>query len=338
MSMPQRKYLSEFAVSLCTSQWLAAPSDQLASGGVMRSPEKEISEMCHIYLICKKPAFTYDPDTFTYDKGRVKGDLIYRVMGVPKRIPFNIPFTLYDGAKDVRLAPYPHREFETFDADGNPVRYYPAYMMCRTLEASGMDLPDELKDYEVLYVGQAYADGRRNAFDRLKNHSTMQKILAETHYNMPDDQIWVLTFVYEPYVTMMMFDGRSESAIRGEEDDARFVSTVENPLTKHEQICLAEAGLIRYFQPTYNKIYRDSFPSSELEILRACYERDFSALSVEIDTSELGWRIYSKSAKPSSHHIAKFDLFEQNERLSFFAMTAESRNADVIGPKTRHQV
>lgn len=332
MSEAQRKYLSEFAVSLFTSGWLAAPSDQLASDGEMPPAEKSISEQCHIYLICRKPSFAYDSNTFSFDGKSVSGHLIYKVRGEQRRIAFETPFELYDGGKSVKLAPYPHREFETFDANGGPVRYYPAYMMLRTLEVSGAVIPNELRSYQVLYVGQAYADGRRNAFDRIKSHATMQRILADTHYQFPDDQIWILAFVYEPYITMMMFDGRSTSAIRGPEDDARFVDIQKNPLSKREQICLAEAGLIRYFQPPYNKIYRDSFPSSDLGVLRGCYERDFSGLAVEIDTSELGWSLYSESVRPSDHHLAKFDLFEKDERLSFFAMNADSRHPDVIGP------
>ena len=333
MNQPKRKFLSEFSVSLFTSQWLAVTADQLATEGVMPETEKTIAERCHIYLICRRPSFCFDPNTFKFDKGHVTGHLTYKISGRERRLPFRLEFPLLDGGKDIRLTPYPHREFQTIDDKGDVVRYVPAYMVFGALEAKGeFQVSKKLKGLEVIYVGQAYADGKRNAFDRLKSHSTMQKILATAHYNAPDDQIWVLTFVYEPHRILLLFDGRSETAIRGAEDEARFVSIKENPLSQHEEICLAEAGLIRYFQPKYNKIYKESFPCSDLEILKACYDRDFSGLSVEIDTEEIGWPLYSESVSPSTHHIAICDLHDPGERLSFFALDASSQIPGVVGP------
>lgn len=133
-----------------------------------------------------------------------------------------------------------------------------------------------------------------------------------------------------------MFDGRAKSPIKGERDEARFVSILENPLTQHQQICLAEAGLIRYFQPEYNEIYKESFPASDLKILSECYSLDFSALAVEINTEELRFNLYSKRVRAKNHHIANFDLINPSERLSFFSLEGQSENtafrADIIPP------
>ena len=125
------------------------------------------------------------------------------------------------------------------------------------------------------------------------------------------------------------FDGIDKKAIRDQRDTERFISILDNLLSEHEQICLAEAALIRYFKPAYNEIYKASFPASDQTILKNCYERDFSALITEIDTEELGLYLYSPTIKPAEHHIAQFDLVDPRMRRSFF--TFISRDGDVLG-------
>ena len=102
-------------------------------------------------------------------------------------------------------------------------------------------------------------------------------------------------------------DGRAKEAIRDERDQKRFISIIDNPLKKGQQISLAEAALIRYFQPKYNTIYKKKFPSRELKVLSQCYEYDFSALAVEINTDELRLSLYSDTVRPAMHHIANID-------------------------------
>jgi hypothetical protein len=118
-----------------------------------------------------------------------------------------------------------------------------------------------------------------------------------------------------------MMNGMVEAQKSNDEDSARFYSIIENPLTDHQQICLVEAALIRYFGPRYNVIYRDSFPSRSHKILAECYCLDFSALIVEIDTEELYFSLYSDHAVASQHHICQIDLVADEERQSFFCFS-----------------
>lgn len=277
---------------------------------------KEIADCCHIYIICKMPSLSFSKESFSYQDNVIKGQVTYRINGDKREIPFQDTFPLLDGATRLALSDYPHREIQTFNNDGELVRYFPASAWCFFNQ---MHLNNsELSNLEVLYVGQAYGDGNRTAFDRLQSHSTLQKILADIQYSSPDSEAYVLTFEYVPYRVITQMDGRSDAEEKGQKDTERFYSIVDNPLTDHQQICLAEAGLIRYFQPKYNAIYKENFPSQKHKILEKCYKLDFSALIVEINTEELCFSLFSENVPANSHHIAQIDLINYEDRWGFF--------------------
>jgi hypothetical protein len=329
----KRRFLSEFCANLCTSNWLMIPSDQINADGEMGEEEAEISKRCHIYLICRRPATSYVKDSLTYEDGRLKVKIAYKVGGEEHTIDFDNLYPLLDDAVTLSITDYPHREIKTFDADGNEVRRVPA----NTLSV-GLISDHLLKQLEVLYVGQAFGNGSRTAHERLKSHSTLQKILAEGSYKYPDSEISVLTFEYEPYRLIMSFDGRSEGTISDERDKKRFYSIQDNPLTVKKQIGLAEAALIRYFQPEYNVIFKIKFPSPKVKLLQKCFELDFSGLCVEINTDELGFKLYSETRPAKMHHISNIDLVNDESRASFFYMAGRDGGVvkmnDVIDSKT----
>lgn len=310
--LPQRKFLSEFAVSLFSASWLMITPDQLMSDGEIRAEDKQIIEGCHIYLICRRPAQRFNPDDFKFEDGRISGSLIYRIEGGEIRTPFEWPFELYDGAVRVQLT-YPYRKIATISPEGKIERYLPA----NALSLWGAVHDERLRQFEVLYVGQAFGDGSRDAFTRLRSHTTLQKILANTVAEYPDDEVMIFTFKYDPYRVLASFDGRTKGTISGEEDERRYSKLFHGGLSEKQQVCLAEAGLIRYFQPKYNKIYRDSFPAADQKVLNECYLMDFSALVVEIDTEYYRVSLYSEATFPAEHHTARFNLVDPRTRWGF---------------------
>jgi hypothetical protein len=332
MSVPDRKYLSEFAVSLFSARIIGITPSELMSGKEAEGEALEISNSCHIYLICRRPSSSYDPDSFSFDGKSAKGKVNYKLKGKALSADFNFPFQLSDGAVGARISSYPHRDIETYAKDGKMIRHVPSSMLSIS---PALDTAC-FRELEVLYVGQAYADGKRSAIDRLKSHSTLQKILADTQHNLPDDELILLAFEYPQYRVISSFDGIDKTAIRDESDSKRFLSILDNPLTQHQQICLAEAGLIRYFQPQYNATYKASFPAEDQKLLNQCYELDFSALIVEIDTEDLDLGLYSPSVAVDSHHIVQFDLVDPTKRRSFFTFVDREGKAlelpDVIPP------
>jgi hypothetical protein len=205
-----------------------------------------------------------------------------------------------------------------FDANGKAFEdlYWPANLISMHAEVED----PSLREFEVVYVGQAFGDGTRSAFERLRSHSTLQRILAESAARRPDDELMLFLFKYEPYRTFVSMDGITKEGLKGDEDKEHYVNILENPLSEKQQIGLAEAGLIRYFAPEYNEIYKDSFPHERLKILDDCYKLDFAGLVVEIDTEDVRAPIWSTAAGKGVHHIAQFDLHNPETRRSFFSI------------------
>lgn len=316
MEESKKLYLSEFAVSLYSARWLMMSANQFMTGGEMEADVQDVANNCHIYLICKSPAISFSKDSLVYESGNLSVTANYRVEGELREQDFSFQFPLLDGATEVKLSKYPHREILALDSAGAKVRYLPASTVAI---GSGWHLNNpDLRNLEVLYVGQAFGDGTRTAFERLKSHSTLQKILAQAQYESPDSEVQILTFEYAQYRIIHQMDGRAGNVISDYRDMDRFRSIQDNLLSEYEQICLVEAALIRYFQPRYNAIYKDSFPDDRHKILEGCYNLDFSGLIVEINTDELSFCLFSEVVSPRDHHVCQIDLLDPEKRWGFF--------------------
>lgn len=182
---------------------------------------------------------------------------------------------------------------------------------------------------EVLYVGQGYGEeGERLALDRLCSHSTLQRILADTLHENPDQELLLLLYRYEHYRKILSSEGdfSATPTATEEEESLNFYNVQEAEFARKNRVSLAEAALIRYFEPKYNKIYKTTFPSPKHKIIEELIRKDFSGLSVEIDTSNIRAKLVSGCTKPSNclfskkHpfvHIANIPLYSTEERESF---------------------
>ncbi|HDK6052201.1 TPA: hypothetical protein M4243_003246 [Klebsiella variicola] len=298
--------------------------EQLHADGKMRAEHQDIADNSHIYLICKRPKATCDKEQPVIKDGIVSGRVFSRVKGEAIVSEYRFPFEFEEDEVNLVVADYPHRKIQTIKSDGSWERYWPSDLLALY---TGDEIYYKL---EVLYVGQAFAEGRRTAIERLKNHSTLQKILAETMSDYPDDQVFIFTLVYDDYVLFSSMDGRDKDSIAGEQDDSRLKSIIHNHLSKKEIICLAEAGLIRYFQPKYNAIYRESFPSSDQKILAGCFNLDFSGLTVEVELNDSHFKLYSDKVISKYHHLAAFNLADEEERLGFFTLSDGVKTLNIL--------
>jgi hypothetical protein len=178
-----------------------------------------------------------------------------------------------------------------------------------------------VQDFEVLYIGQAFGeDGSRNAIDRLKKHETLQKIAVKgipSNYNL---YLFLLEILpANRLITMFNPWAKTKDNSGKRIDDGldKLFNTNEA-----ERTTLYEASLIRYFQPNFNKEFKNSFPSTNMKILSDCYAKDFSAIIAEIIFDGLPFRLYTNAVPPKDYHIAKHDLHTDAARQVFF--TAQS--------------
>lgn len=172
----------------------------------------------------------------------------------------------------------------------------------------------------VLYIGQAYGtSGERSALTRLKSHSTLQEIHiieAEEGYSIEvlflniEKQAKILT-LFNPFAKE--HDDIAKQRINNGIDKLYETSEIE-------LISLYEAGYIRYFSPKYNKIFKESFPSTNLKILQDCYEKDFGGLALELYFDELPilYSEYLLSKKPNIFNIVQYNLNNSEDRKMFF--------------------
>lgn len=280
---------------------------------------RELADNCHIYLIVSRPRASYLPGSIVLENGVLTGILRCTVLGIEHQVAFTTEIGEGFEVKDLQY-PFVSLRFEYFD---NPDEWFsiPAHLM-----SVGAKLSDKtLSDLEVEYVGMSYAGGKRSAKDRLLSHSTLQAVMADMSRDQPDREVMVVLEKYEPPQVFVLMNGRDKSLNPDEDRDiVTDLNRAQNEISKDLQICLVEAGLIKYFQPKYNDIYKKRFPHPSHEILKEVYSIDFGAVTVELNSEDLNVRLGSKTRKAGFHHIANFDLHDPAVRTSFFnAMNVE---------------
>jgi hypothetical protein len=178
----------------------------------------------------------------------------------------------------------------------------------------------EQLDFKVKYIGQAYGkDGNRNALERLREHRTLQKIAIEGVPTGKKLSLLLIDLADNQILTTMNPWSKDK---KPENDKVRIKNGLDKLFntTDAEKISLYEAAMIRYFQPTYNKQLKHSFPSTNLKILQDCYEKDFQAVAAELGFGNSFFRLWSEEVEAKSHHMVNFDLSDKEDRQSFFSL------------------
>lgn len=158
--------------------------------------------------------------------------------------------------------------------------------------------------------------GTRNALDRLSKHETLQKIALK---GVPDGyRLTLLMFAIQRGTsTVTIMNPRAADRSRGDERIRMGLDKLFGT-DEAERTPLFEAALIRYFQPPFNTVFKNSFPSTNLKILADCYDKDFAAVVAEISIDELPFTLFSDTVAHRANHIAKFDLHDDAARKMFF--------------------
>jgi hypothetical protein len=215
---------------------------------------------------------------------------------------------------DIDLS-YPYENVKVIPkADPKQFLSMPLSLFLKFIDA---DVPPEVITREVVYVGQSFGkQGERTAWDRLKSHSTLQRIYAEAR---PDRETWLsLCAITDLTMPQMIIAGR-DALIQDDEENVdramRFIAWFQGKdFRSREAVGLAEAGLIRYFQPSYNQRFRNTFPSPDHVDLKDCLNADLANLYIELLPDSMNSSYWSPNVKPASYHVADFDLFDPTVR------------------------
>lgn len=315
MSKSPRKYFTEVVLNVFSAEPSLVSPANLGDLVYENDLAREQIRNSNIYLILKRPRITIVPDSLAIKNREVVGELSVHLENNTPTFPFRLRGRLPDEVASVSACKAPYTKLTLLSSIGNALMVYPvAYILkyC-DVQLNGLD------NQEVVYVGQAFgSDGERCAVERLSSHSTLQKIQADIMANEPHMDLLLALYSFGFHRFVMSMDGTSSTQINGDADTQHYRQALQSDFKRSMRISLAEAALIRYFEPKYNKVYKTGFPHRRLKILDKLYDFDFAGLVVEASVEDHGMRLYSHKQNPGSHHIAKFDLHDPATRKSFF--------------------
>ncbi|MCY8272963.1 hypothetical protein [Bacillus sonorensis] len=184
-----------------------------------------------------------------------------------------------------------------------------------------LNYTDQFLETEIVYIGQSFGkNGERTALDRLKSHSTLQKIQSDLLFEREDRDLTLLLLEFTPML-LSSFDGRSKDYERSLDDDTiHLKSIMENPpLRLNNQIInITEAALIYYFKPEYNDKFKNNFPDVEHKGYKQYYDLDYNAICVELDPEAINLKLYSKERRYYPFRSIRYSLHPDNIRKSMF--------------------
>lgn len=320
ISMVMRKYETESRVSIVVLPAIHGRQKD------MREVQSSEIEDCHLYIVSRRPRLSIPPSSVQIESGRVFFEIRAQVGDTFTSYPTDIVGNNFKGEFSWETE-WPYEDFR-LRHDGEVVLDCPVGILPHKMEVTA----DALLEQEVLYIGQAFGkDGERNAFDRLKSHSTLQAIYAD---NRPDFEIW-LTLCKISDVALVQDMDTGEAQVSGEEDTAHVLEVfqrVNSPqFYSREALAMAEAGLIRFFRPQYNEKFRNNFPDPKHVHISTAYELDLADLMVELFGHALNIRFWTKQqpARSTMDHTARFPLRASGGLASLIipAITQEAPDA-----------
>lgn len=322
--MPLENYISEFALNMQAERKAICRLSELDHLDNQDYFNDEFP--CHIYMIARRPKLSIDKNGLTFNDEKVF--LKFRAQIEDSFEEITVEFINTRKTTDIRLeTSFPYSVFKIFD-NGQEVIHSNATVFLTRLNQKKSSLGDFAKnlDLDILYVGQAYGKaGSRKAKDRLKSHSMMQSIYEEANKNNPDKDILLCLFTFKQWL-LTSFDGRKKLSLKERELDTEHMNNVINKvlcegITEQQEITFTEAALIKYFEPIYNSEYKNTFPNRAHSTYSECYDIDINSVCIEIDTKDLGCRLYSKHIPRSWVHYGSFNLHTREDRIAIFNVT-----------------
>ena len=301
-----KKFNIEHALSMYADSFSLLPASAIYDEKALK-PFMPVIERCHIYLIGKMPRVYFTGARQSERTLVVTKEVLGKTYELDWSLPEGLELKEEDGAWHL--------------VDENGSRSF----LTETEMTRKLALTDAPLNFEIQYIGQAYgADGSRNALDRLKKHETLQKIALQ---GVPDGyRLELIMLEVAPATRVItMFNPKAEDKTKGGERIRAGLDKLFGTDEK-ERVSLFEAAFIRYFRPPFNERFKDSFPSTNMKVLKDCYDKDLSAVIAEIGFDQLPYKLCSGQVEANDHHIATFNLSTEEERAVFFSESSAEPN------------
>ncbi len=308
--MPKRKYRTEFALNAYASWGALFTQNEFDHLIIPEGKEPQI------YFIAKRPRLFCKPN----QEISIEGNIISGI-AIAQRADgdVEVPFRIALGEKGHEItckceAPY---NLLKLTSNGKPFS-----ASLSTLLTCQKDFPKEYLDLEILYIGQSNSQsGSYDIRKRLENHSTLQKIYAEANQKFYNCEIFLGVFHFETQV-LAMIDGTSEIEVSEEEDDEHTRAVMERGFSEEEMINFAEAGLITYFEPEFNKVFKGTFPNEKHKSYASCYELDINKVAITLSCDTINTEVFTEKVPKNLMHLAEFSLHSKEERREFLDIDA----------------
>ena len=277
----------------------------------------------NLYFVLKRPKVSVDPKSVKIEGKKVT--FSFKIHQQEKHSIINLGIELVNATTGIEFkTEYPYNLFTISDKEKVLLVTRPSTIIDNVEEEFINQIP--ALDYEILYIGQAYGkDGKRTAIDRLSSHETVQKIYTHSLTQNPDSDICFMLAKFTQ--DSMLFVSGSESIVVSEKNQK-----IENERVKHvfknnglsfsekQRINFTEAALIKFFEPKYNIEFKNCFPSQRHKSYSECYNLDVRGISIELDTSELNRKLFTKKIKRNFHHMKIFEFKSDEDRISLLKL------------------
>ena len=306
---------------ISTDPWIFQPSELYEISGELRDELKRYN----LYLVARRNRISMDIQSLFVTEGgeSVSGNFSVYIQDTVKKVPFKFPSPVEGKITAIGETEYPHSFLRLLIDDQHPIQLR-THEVIRFSEHSLATFAD----LKVEYVGQSFGKGgSSDAMARLigktgkQGHGSLQKVLADLNKNHPDQEVHILLYSYESYKNYIQAGGHLEPVHDIDHDEGRLDTLMNAEYSKENRIDLAEASLIRYFSPTYNDIFKKTFPQKTHDMLQSLFNYDVTGLAVSLSTMEHNLRVYSDSVSASSMHCPSFSIVKDSERASFLDLS-----------------
>lgn len=322
MNEGPRKYSIEGALLLRTRGSVHFRPGVIPYLGTAAPTTLEVLSVASIYFICTRPRIRITPDSFERSGNDLNFELTLETSSGRCDTSSGIA-GFFSELPDVNIVQiHPELRFYTqyLGVDGSELGMIPVDAFVRPDSFEGFDP----RVFDVTYIGQSNPEKTTgNIVSRLENHSTLQKIMSDCLANTPHLEVFILCFELDEPRCHLSFDPYATTDIPEEQDLAHASYLAEYRLSDSQLTSIAAACFIRYFQPKYNRLLVNSFPSTNLGLLRSCYEMDYAAVVSEVNTEDVYSMLRTTSVPARDHHIAHFDLHSPDDRMSFFQVSLD---------------